>query len=99
MSNVRYINVFDPSVVGDYLAEIGQRKIVGIMDSKTDAVVTMRHMRDLKYCAGGVRRFFARHGFDYRQFLKEGIPAEKMEATGDAMAIRVANYARELNGR
>ena len=65
--------------------------------------VTMRHMRRLNYCSSGVRRFFAEHGLDYGQFLREGIPAEELMKTGDAMAIRVAEVAngqqKEADGR
>lgn len=55
--------------------------------------VTMKHMRRLNYCSSGVRKFFLQHGLDYGKFLREGIPAEELLATGDAMAIRVAEVA------
>lgn len=45
-------------------------------------------------CSGGSREFFKRHNLDWNKFLQEGIRASELEATGDAMAIRVAQEAR-----
>lgn len=57
------------------------------------------HHADLKhptlnYCNPTSRVFFARHGLDWRRFVLEGLPAEDIEATGDAMAIALAAVAR-----
>jgi hypothetical protein len=41
-----------------------------------------------------MRAFFARHGLDWPRFRAEGLPAEQIEATGDAMAARAAELAR-----
>jgi hypothetical protein len=60
-------------------------------------VVTMKHMRQAKYCRRGVMAFFKRHGFDWSSFLRDGIDANKLKNTGDAMAIKVAEMA--ANGR
>ena len=57
-------------------------------------IVRMAHMRQAQYCAAGVRAFFARHGFDWGDFLQHGIASERLEATGDAMAIKVCEVAR-----
>lgn len=59
-----------------------------------DPIVTMRHIRRCKMCSGGSREFFKRHNLDWNKFLQEGIRASELEATGDAMAIRVAQEAR-----
>lgn len=68
------------------------------------AIVTMRHCRQAKACAAGVRTFLRRHNLDYRKFFKQGLPAEEWEGTGDAMAIKIAARARAeaadlVNGR
>lgn len=60
--------------------------------------VTMRHVRQCKMCSRGARDFFDRHGMDWGEFLKSGLPAEAFEATGDAMALQVAAAAREEQG-
>lgn len=60
----------------------------------TEVRITMRHMREMRYCASGVRTFFTRHSLDYTAFLKSGIPAEQLAATGDAMASKVVEFVR-----
>lgn len=57
-------------------------------------IVTMRDIRTAKMCSRGTRAFFMRHGLDFADFVVNGIPAERLEATGDAMAIRVCEVAR-----
>jgi hypothetical protein len=39
------------------------------------------------FCAKGCRRWAAAHGFDWAQFVREGISAERLAATGDPMAL------------
>lgn len=62
--------------------------------SDRTVMVKMEHVRAARMCSRGARAFFRRHGLDWEVFLREGLPAEKVEATGDAMAIRVAEVAR-----
>lgn len=61
---------------------------------KDDAVVTLKDIRSLNYCSGGSRKFFARHGLSWSDFLKNGISATTLEATGDDLAIKLAEVAR-----
>lgn len=63
----------------------------------SDVKVTMRHIREAGMCSKGTRAFFEAHNLDWNEFLREGIDAAKLEATGDAMAIKVAKVAK--NGR
>lgn len=59
-------------------------------------IVKPEHMRgELGYCNRGARAFFARHGLDWSKFLREGVAADVLEATGDAMAKRVIERARK----
>lgn len=55
--------------------------------------VYLRHLRALNYCARGSRAFFKRHGWDWHQFLRDGLEAEAFRKTGDAMAIKAAQLA------
>ena len=55
---------------------------------------TMRHIRQCKMCSRGARAFFERHGLDWSEFLRAGLPVETLEKTGDAMALQVAAFAR-----
>ncbi len=61
---------------------------------RSELIVTMRDARAAKCCASGTLRFLRRHGLDYRRFFREGLPACEIEATGDAMALRVTEVAR-----
>ena len=56
-------------------------------------IITMRDIRRAKMCSIGARAFFIRHGLDWSEFLKSGIQADKVIATGDAMALRVVEVA------
>jgi len=49
------------------------------------------------YCAAGQRRWFEAHGLDFRAFVKDGIDAAILLATGDPMAERVVAL-KESNG-
>ena len=41
------------------------------------------------FCARGSRRWFESHGFDFRDFLRDGLPCETLLQTGDEMAKKV----------
>lgn len=57
-------------------------------------IVTIDHARAAGMCVQGMRAWFARHGLDFRAFLREGIDAKTLLATGDAMAKRVVELAQ-----
>lgn len=62
--------------------------------------VRMVHIRQAKQCSRGARKFFERHGLDWAAFLREGIDARELKATGDAMALAVVEQAEsEVRGR
>lgn len=61
--------------------------------------ITMLDIRAANLCSGGTRAWFVQQGFSWEDFLLNGIDIEKFEATGDALALRVASIAREKNGR
>lgn len=56
-------------------------------------IVRMRDVRAASMCSSGARQFFERHDLDWSGFLKHGIEAEKVLATGDAMARQVVEVA------
>lgn len=47
------------------------------------------------FCRGGARKWFRAHGFDWSQFVREGIAAERLAATGDGLALALVSWARE----
>ena len=57
-------------------------------------IVTMRHVRAADICSNGARRWFQEHGFSWTDFLENGKSADELEATGDAIALRVTAIAR-----
>ena len=59
-----------------------------------DVTVTVDDVRAVGLCAHGTRTWFARHDLDFRAFLREGYAADTLLATGDAMAQRVVEHAR-----
>jgi len=46
------------------------------------------------YCIPGLRLFFKRHGMDFRTFARNGLPEEDFLKTGDAMALKLVEFAR-----
>lgn len=56
--------------------------------------VYMKHVRQAYMCSGGARTFFEKHNLDWTKFLREGIDAEELIKTNDAMALKVVEVAR-----
>ena len=50
--------------------------------------VKIEHVRAAKLCVNGARAWFARYDLDFRSFLRDGLPAETLRATGDPLAER-----------
>lgn len=59
----------------------------------TQTVITIDHVRAVGLCVHGTRTWFARHDLDFRAFLRDGCDAEILLSTGDAMALKVVDYA------
>lgn len=62
--------------------------------SESDPLVSLRHMRMAGVCANGGREWFRRYGLSWETFVREGLPASTIEATGDGIALRVTAEAR-----
>ncbi len=60
----------------------------------TQTVITIDHVRAAGLCVNGTRTWFARHDLDFRAFLRDGCDAEILLSTGDAMALKVVDFAR-----
>lgn len=67
------------------------------MDAPAGLIITIGDVSKAGYCARGARRWFEDHGFDFRNIIRNGVTAEALLATGDAMAERVvsARLARD----
>ncbi|MBT2748591.1 hypothetical protein J7J64_19415 [Lysobacter sp. ISL-42] len=69
-------------------------------------IVTLDHLRRAPgfsvrdgFCAQGGREWFAYYGLSWSDFVRDGIEAEVLQATGDALALRVIAFAREEAAR
>jgi hypothetical protein len=65
-------------------------------------IVYHRHLGALGYCNRGSRQFFKRHNLSWADFLANGIPADDLLATNDAMAenvVRVAESEQAQDGQ
>ena len=62
-------------------------------------IIHMADVRAAKMCSAGTRRWFEKQGFDWTDFLKNGIDAQKFIATGDPMALQVVEVANGRRGR
>ena len=61
-------------------------------------VVKVEHCRRLGYCARGMREFFLLHGMDWSSFVRDGVPADALAATGDDMALAAVRLAEKEQG-
>lgn len=59
--------------------------------------IYMSDLRKAKMCARGSRAFFLSQGWDWQDFLKNGIDLEIVKASKDAMAQQVVGAVE--NGR
>lgn len=62
-------------------------------------IVRAEDIRAARLCFPGARPWFRRHGLDWQAFLAEGLPAEVLAATGDALALRVIAEAEKRAAR
>lgn len=65
-------------------------------------IVTIQHLHSVPtwttrqgYCHGQARAFFEARGWDWLAFVREGIDAQRLLDTGDALAIRLVEHARQ----
>lgn len=66
-------------------------------------VVTIEHLHTVPtwttrrgYCARQSRAFFAENGLDWLAFVREGIPAQRLLDTGNALAILLVEHAQRV---
>lgn len=67
----------------------------------SELIVTTRHLFTIPtfhtrpgFCRAGTRAWAKSQGLDWNDFVRNGIPASKLEATGDALALAVVDWAR-----
>ena len=58
-------------------------------------IVTHEDAKALGYCNAGLRKWFPRDGVSFDDFRKDGVTVDWLRATGDAMAIRLAEAVEQ----
>ena len=72
----------DASLVALAEADLTEADLDGV-------TIVMNDVRLAGYCGPGLSTWLPAHGFDLRDFVRNGLPARDMIATGDAHGIRV----------
>ena len=57
--------------------------------------VTVHDVMATGHCVRGMHKWFDGHGIDFKAFLREGVSAETLAATEDAMAFRAIRHSLE----
>lgn len=67
-----------------------------------ELIVTTQHLFTIPgfsarpgFCRGQSRAWFQSQGLDWRAFVRDGIDASRLEATGDSLALAVVAWARQ----
>lgn len=58
-------------------------------------IATHEDAKALGYCNAGLRKWFPRDGVSFDDFRKDGVTTNWLRATGDAMAIRLAEAVEQ----
>ena len=58
-------------------------------------IATHEDAEALGYCNSGLRKWFPRDGVSFDDFRKDGVTVDWLRATGDAMAIRLAEAVEQ----
>ncbi|QDX23797.1 hypothetical protein FP568_23090 [Pandoraea pnomenusa] len=58
-------------------------------------IATHLDAKALGYCNAGLRRWFPRDGVTFDLFRQRGVSTDWLRATGDAMAIRLAEHVEQ----
>ena len=59
-------------------------------------IITVDDLRP-PHCAPGIKKWFAEHNLDLREFLTNGIDAQTLYDTGDHLAVSIVE--RKVNGK
>jgi hypothetical protein len=58
-------------------------------------MIKLRHFRELGHCRRGVQALAESYGIDYEQLRTTGVDESVIKATGNEMAERVVEHARQ----
>jgi hypothetical protein len=69
-----------------------------IMMDYSKITITVTDCRRCGHCARGIKSWFESYGLDFRDFIKNGIPANKFLATNDAYATGIVEAKLKREG-
>lgn len=58
-------------------------------------IVTTQDCQTLGYCLKAVKPWMGQNGIDFRDFVRHGVPIERIEAIDDVLAQRACAACRE----
>ena len=58
-------------------------------------IATPEDAKALGYCNAGLRKWFPRDGVSFDDFRRDGVTTDWLRATGDAMAMRLAEAVEQ----
>ena len=58
-------------------------------------IATNEDAKALGYCNAGLRKWFPRDGVSFDDFRRDGVTTDWLRATGDAMAMRLAEAVEQ----
>ncbi len=66
----------------------------------TDSTLIATHAdaKALGYCNSGLRRWFPRDGVSFDEFRQQGVSTVWLRQSGDAMALRLAEFVEGREG-
>ncbi len=62
-------------------------------------IATHQDAKALGYCNSGMRQWFPREGVTFEMFRAQGVSTAWLRSTGDAMAIRFADFIEHRAAR
>ena len=64
-------------------------------DGIMTVIATHEDAKALGYCNTGLRKWFPRDGVSFDDFRRDGVTTDWLRATGDAMAMRLAEAVEQ----
>ena len=58
-------------------------------------IATHEDAKAMGYCNAGLRKWFPRDGISFDDFRRDGVTTDWLRATGDAMAMRLAEAVEQ----
>lgn len=65
----------------------------------TSVRVRFKHLRGVRYCPDGTKAWFERHNLNWRDFVLGGIDGQVLLDSGDPMARKLVEAARNDHGK